>query len=525
MAGFADVGALLQAAGQKLAAGDHRGAEVHLREALKVAPQAASVHFMLGVVAATRGEHLGALQAFDAAIAIQPGFGQAMAQKARSLDALDRREEAVRLAEAADPLAPDPYSQDTIGVVMTRAGLHARAAEHYGRAARSGAAPGYIYNHAATLQFLGRFEEARDQYRKVLKRDPGHGPSWAGLVQITKQTKDANEIARLSVIASKSSGDAQAMYVLGHALAKAYDDIGDYAHAVEWLEKAKHQLRGRYDGAADAAMFAAAERSVALMGVGFKDARPIFVVGMPRTGTTLVERILTSHSEVASAGELSDLPYALKAATGVKADRMISAELIEAGMGVDLARLGRDYIARVRGTMGIAGRFVDKLPMNAFLAPLILQALPEARVVMLRRHPADVLVSSYRQDFAQAGRMLDYTLSLEATADHVVRFDHMARAFAGALPKERYCEVWYEEVVADLEAQVRRLLDFCGLGFEEACVRFEENASPVATASAAQVRQKVYASSVARWKKYRPGIDQALRRLVEAGVMGEGECF
>lgn len=523
MAGFADVWPLLQAAGQKLAAGDHRGAEADLRAVLKVAPQVAEAHFMLGVTAQMRGEHLAAVQAFDAAISVRPGFGQAMAQKARSLESLDRREEAVKLAEAADPLAPDPYSQDTIGVVMTRAGLHAKAAEHYGRAARSGAAPGYIYNHAATLQFLGRFDEAREQYRKVLARDPQHGPSWAGLVQITKQTKDQNEIARLSMIASRSEADAQAMYVLGHALAKAYDDIGDYAHAVEWLEKAKLRLRGRFDAGAETATFAAAERSIAAKAAGFAEARPIFVVGMPRTGTTLVERILSSHSEVESAGELSDFPDALKAVTGVKVDRMISGALIDAGMTADLARVGRDYAARVKGTMGFGGRFVDKLPMNALLAPLILQALPEARVVMLRRHPADVVVSSYRQDFAQAGRMLDYTLSLEATAEHVVRFDHMAKVFAGALPKDRYCEVQYEDVVGDLEGQVRRLLDFCGLGFEDACVRFEENASPVATASAAQVRQKIYASSVARWKKYRPGIDVALRRLVEAGVMSEAE--
>ncbi|MFT3725849.1 MAG: sulfotransferase [Hyphomonadaceae bacterium] len=523
MAGFADVGPLLQAAGQKLAAGDHGGAEADLRAVLRVAPQVAEAHFMLGVIAQMRGEHRAAVQAFDAAINVRPGFGQAMAQKARSLEALDRREEAVKLAEAADRLAPDPYSQDTIGVVMTRAGLHAKAAEHYGRAARSGAAPGYIYNHAATLQFLGRFDEAREQYRKVLARDPQHGPSWAGLVQITKQRKEQNEIARLSMIASKSEGDAQAMYVLGHALAKAYDDIGDYAHAVEWLEKAKLRLRVRYDAAGEAAMFAAAERSVAAKATGFAEARPIFVVGMPRTGTTLVERILSSHSEVESAGELSDFPYALKAATGVNADRLISAELIDAGMTADLARVGRDYAARVKGTMGFAGRFVDKLPVNALLAPLILQALPEARVVMLRRHPADVVVSSYRQDFAQAGRMLDYTLSLEATAEHVVQFDRMAKVFADTLASDRYCEVRYEDVVGDLEGQVRRLLDFCGLGFEDACVRFEENASPVATASAAQVRQKIYASSVARWKKYRPGIDVALRRLVEAGVMSEAE--
>jgi tetratricopeptide (TPR) repeat protein len=519
MAGFADIGPLLQAAGQKLAAGDHRGAEAPLREALKIAPHVAEVHFMLGVVAAMRGEHLAAIAAFDAAIRIRPGFGQAMAQKARSLDALDRREEAVKLAEAADPLAADPFSQDTVGVVMTRSGLHAKAAVHYGRAARSGAAPGYNYNHAAALQFLGRFEEAREAYRKCLRRAPEHGPAWAGLVQITKQTREANEIARLSMIASKSSGDPQAMYVLGHALAKAHDELGDYTSAMQWLERAKRQLRARYDPGADEALFAAAARSVTISATGYAGPMPIFVVGMPRTGTTLVERILSSHSRVASAGELNDFPNALKAATRITSDRLVSGGLIDAAMLANLGSIGRTYASRVQGAMGISGRFVDKLPFNAFLAPLILQALPDARVVMLRRHPADVVLSSYRQDFAGAGPAMDYTLDLEATARYVVRFEAMAQLFADALPQERYCEVRYEEVIADLEGEVRRVLASCGLEFEEACLRFDENPSPVATASAAQVRQKIYTSSVARWKRYRPGVDPALNVLIDGGLM------
>src|SRR5690606_6745907 len=169
------------------------------------------------------------------------------------------------------------------------------------------------------------------------------------------------------------------------------------------------------------------------------------------------------------------------------------------------------------------GRFVEKQPFNALLVPHILRALPDARVVMLRRHPADVVLSSYRQDFQHGTGMLDYTFSLETAAQYVVRFEAMAKRFGETLPNERYCEVSYEDIVADLEAEVRRLLTFCGLEFEEACLRFEENASPVATASAAQVRLPIYASSVGRWRRYRPLIDPALDILVAGGVMGADE--
>jgi hypothetical protein len=209
----------------------------------------------------------------------------------------------------------------------------------------------------------------------------------------------------------------------------------------------------------------------------------------------------------------------MRKATGARGGGMIDGALIDAAEKADVAAIGRGYVRAIRATQGFTGRFVEKQPFNALLAPHILRALPEARVIMLRRHPADVVLSSYRQDFAQTGGMLDYTFSLETTARYVVKFDAMARRFAETLPKDSYCEVTYEDVVANLEREARRLLAFCGLEFEEQCLRFEENASPVATASAAQVRQPLYSSSVGRWTKYRPAIDPALAILIEGGVM------
>jgi tetratricopeptide (TPR) repeat protein len=477
---------------------------------------------MLGVIAAQSGEHEAALKAFDRALELRPGLVQALAQKARSLDALGLRPDAIAAAEQAAG-AQDAYTLDTIGVVMTRAGLHSRAAEFYARAARTGNAPGYWYNYAASLQFVGRFEEARAAYRECLRRDPDHGPAWAGLVQITKQTKEQNEIATLTRIAERHAKDAQAAKVLGHALAKAYDDLGDVVAAMEWLGRAKAPFRDAYDAQADQALFAAAERNADAPGAGFAGAAPIFVVGMPRTGTTLVERILSSHSQIDSAGELDEFPRALKRVANVDAGRLITPELIDRGARADAIAVGRAYVESVRRSLGFSGRFVDKLPLNSFLAPLILRALPDARIVCLRRHPADAVLSGYRQDFAGSADMIGYAVGLEASARYYVRWDGMVRRFTETLPADRFMVIRYEDIVADLEGKVRRLLAFCGLPFEEACLRFEENSSPVATASAAQVRQPIYASSVGRWRKYRPAIDPALRILVEAGAMSREE--
>jgi hypothetical protein len=250
---------------------------------------------------------------------------------------------------------------------------------------------------------------------------------------------------------------------------------------------------------------------------------PILVVGMPRTGTTLAERILSSHSAVTSAGELSDLANVLKQASGVRSARLVQAELVEVGGSVDAGAVGRDYLARVEKRLGVTGRFVDKLPENAFLAPLILRALPEARVICLRRHPAATVLGNYRQAFAPGAGDVDYSFDLEDTARHVARFDAMVRSFEEKLPADRFMVVQYEDIVGDLEGQVRRMLAFCGLAFEQACVRFHENASAVATASAAQVRQPINAEGVGRWRRFRPAIDTALHVLVDAGVMDSAE--
>ena len=159
------------------------------------------------------------------------------------------------------------------------------------------------------------------------------------------------------------------------------------------------------------------------------------------------------------------------------------------------------------------------MPLNAFFTPIILAAIPSARVVCLRRHPADTVLSNYRQLFATSFSYYAYAYDLEATARYAVQFFQLIETYQARLPAQRFTILDYEALVADQEGETRQLLDFCGLDFQIACLNFHENDAPVATASATQVRQPLYSSSQGRWKSYRPAMDPALAILETAGLL------
>lgn len=519
------ISAKLAAAAQHLEAGRHEAAHGLCVEVLKAAPATGEAFMLLGVIAADHSNHAKAIELFDGAIRLTQRPARALALKARSLIALNRRADAITAVDSSAALDPaDAFTLDTLGVVLSRAGLHERATPFYQRATAGGGTAGQFYNLGASLQFLGRFEEARAAYRSCLAKAPHHARAWSSLTQITKATREANDIQALEAAFDARKGDADDALNLGHALAKVHEDIGDPAGAMMWLDRAKalKRVAKPYDEAFDDRLFAAAERSAGMArNGGYRDAVPIFIVGMPRTGTTLADRILSSHSEVTSAGELTDFALAMKRMAGTRSAYVLDEETLEAGAKLDAAKLGEAYVASVRNTLGLTGRFIDKMPLNVFLSAHILRALPEAHVICLRRHPADTVLANYRQLFATSFGYYAYANSIEDTARYFVRFDRMLRQFSRMLPADRFCELRYEDIVTDFEPAVRRLLDFCGLGFEEACLNFHENDAPVATASAAQVRQPLYRSALDRWKRYRPAIDPALRILADAGCLPE----
>lgn len=384
---------------------------------------------------------------------------------------------------------------------------------------------GFHYNYAAALQFSGDMDAACKAYRMCMEANPADG--LPAIVQITKQTEEDNELGALTALFTRHARDPDAALRIGHALAKANEDLRRPEAALDWLDKAKAEKRKliAHDPAEDVALFEAALRTATTLRERTEGTpgAPIFICGMPRTGTTLADRILSSHSGVTAAGELSDFALGLKHAARTRSPYVLDPETLDAAADTDLGQVGQDYLERVRGSLEIEGRFTDKMPLNILLAPVILAALPEARVICLRRHPADTVLSNFRQMFATSYSYYNYAYRLEDTARYYVAFDAMVRRFEEMLPANRFTVVHYERIVRDLETEVRRLLDFCDLPFEPQCLAFHENAAPVATASSAQVREPLYTSALGRWKRYEAGLKPALDILEAAGCLAPGE--
>lgn len=515
----------LRDAASKLAARDYRAAHALCLDVLKTNPSSAQAYYLLGILTADHGNHTRAVELFDRALAADATHAGALAQKARSLIALLERDRAVEAAEAAAALHPeDAHTLDTLGVVFSRAGLHARAVALYEAAIRANPDPAnYHYNLGAALQFVGQMDAARAAYEACLSRAPDDTRALSAIVQITRQTDEANDLPRLEAAFAATAADPDDALRVGHALAKAHEDMGHSDEALAWLKRAKAGKWAAlsYDPAQDAALFDAA---MALAdrppgGDGCEDGQPIFIVGMPRTGTTLADRILSGHSRVTSAGELADFGIALKRLAGTPSNLVLDVETLAAASGVDPPALGQAYLDRVKATLGLTGRFIDKLPLNVLYVPAILAALPNARILCLRRHPADTVLSNYRQLFATQFPYYNYAYDLAACARYYVCFDRMVRHFRAILPPDRFREVHYEHIVADIEGETRAMLNFCGLDFEPTCIAFHENTAPVATASSAQVREPLYTHSLGRWKRYEAGLAPALDILEAAGCL------
>ncbi len=307
-----------------------------------------------------------------------------------------------------------------------------------------------------------------------------------------------------------------------YALAKEYEDVGEYSRSWTHLEQGA-KLRRRhlqYDIQRDLAtvdwIIEAFPEAPSAAAPGFPTREPIFIIGLPRSGTTLVERILGSHSSVSSAGELNDFPLALVAAVSRSANvrSMPRQELVARSARIDFAALGRDYLERTRPATGHKPHFTDKMPLNYLYCGIIRRALPNARIVHLTRHPLAVCYAMYKALFKDG---YPFSYDLEEIGRYYIGYrklmDHWRRTLPGAIH-----DLSYERLVAGQEEETRRLLEFCGLEWQEACLAFHRNPAATTTASAAQVRQALYGSSVEQWRHYATQLEGLRRQLLAAGI-------
>lgn len=512
----------LQAGFAALAQHRIRDASEICRVLLSAAPKLVEGHFLVGLVALEARDRKMALSAFGSVTRLDPKHAAAWAQLARMFAQEGQVNRADRaLTEAVSHQAGDPVVQDLIGTVYQLLGdLDESRRWHERAVAGQPEHVPYLVNHANSLVFHGETAAAEAELRRILELQSDN-PQAHWILAGTRKATDRTHVEELQRLAGNERQHPRALAFLNYALGKELEDLADWDGAFDAYERGAQARRQtvEYDEPAEEAMFAALHEIYTpewLAGKpgGSDDPAPIFVVGQPRTGTTLVERIITAHSAVHSAGELQQFGLALRRLGNYRDPKRFSDALVRQAADIDSAALGEAYINTTRKLRGDRARFVDKLPPNYLYLPLILAALPKARIVHLRRDPMDACFASYKQLFADAYL---HSYDQREMARHHARYYQLMEAWRSRFPG-RFLDIAYEDIASDLEPNARALVDFLELPWESACLEFHKQSAAVTTASAVQVREPVHTRSIGRWRRYEARLGPMLETLREAGV-------
>lgn len=491
---------------------------------LLVAPQDTGVHYMAGVACMQTGQMTPALEHLRVAAAAQPPHADYLAAYARAMALTRQLGEARRLADRAMVLAPDDVQVlGMLGTVYRQANAHMQSANVFRRAVAL--APRQAPLHldlAYALNSLGDAVSAAHELEACIGLEPRHWYAHLLLAQLQRQTPEHNHLARLRELLAQYPGDPGAQLLLNVALGKECDDLGDYPQAFVHYTRGKAAgRRPGYDFARDQAMFDAITRAFpepeTAPPVGDPTREPVFIIGMPRTGTTLLDRVLSSHPDVHSLGELQAFATTLQRASGYPTALLGEADIAARTRHVDWAKLGADYLASVRPGSGRTSRFIDKMPHHFLYAGFIARALPNAKIVCLRRDPLDTCVGNFRHLFENESAFYDYSFDLADTGRYYIAFDRLMAHWRRVLPG-RILELPYESLVDDAESATRRLLDFCELPWNDACLHPEHNAAPVNTPNAWQVREPIYRRAIGHWRHYAAQLQGLRDQLAAAGI-------
>jgi tetratricopeptide (TPR) repeat protein len=423
-------------------------------------------------------------------------------------------------------LAADPTDRNYRTLYATTCvglGQHERAIELY-RALLPGAVqPADLHlSIAHSLKTLGRGDEAIREYREAADARTGFGDAYWSLANLKTYRFEDTELAAMRTAESAPAVSASDRYHLCFALGKALEDRGEYAESFACYERGNALKR-----AASRYRPEVLEQNTRLQievctpelfarnrGSGAQDKDPIFIVGLPRSGSTLIEQILASHSAVEGTQELADIPRMVVDLQGQdwnRAEPRYPAVLAQLD-AAQLNRLGKRYLADTRAYRTAEPRFIDKMPNNFRHIGLLHLILPNARIIDARREPMACCFGNYKQLFAHGQ---EFAYSIEDIARYYRTYLDLMRHWDAVLPG-RVLRIQHEDLVNDLEGSVRRLLEYCGLEFEPACLDFHKTERSVRTASSEQVRQPLYREGLEQWRHYEPWLGPLRTSLGDA---------
>lgn len=525
-----------------------------LRAACAMAPASAELRCELGRVLAVAGQAAAARDAFETATRLDPQQAEAWHFLGLNLGQSGQLEAAIAPLRRARALAPDnlrtlellaqaefeagdpadalplwqalhaqrPDDEATVlrlGETLNRLDHAAEARELYARAlAARPESPGLCVALAQTEEILGERDAAEAAYRRALALKPGWAYPLAGLLGLRRGQAAQADLDQAEQLLTGTRLDDADRALLGYELGKVHDARGEYRRAMaawDTANAARRRQVGEPDVAAlerrvDASLAFFDRALLARAGeLGDADTRPVFVVGMPRSGTTLLERIVGAHPRAFAAGELPDLSIIARHLPHGRGQPERWPHIPEDVAPADIAPAARRYLAALtRHAPADALRVLDKYPMNYYLLGLAGLMFPNARIIWCRRDPRDVAISIYGENFALAERLATRMDGI----GHLIRLQERMMAHWRQVLPQPMLELHYEDLARDPEGQARRVLEFLGLDWDPACLRFHEDAGGVQTPSRWQVRQPVHTRSVGRWKHY----EFALAPLLEA---------
>ena len=497
-------------------------AEQLYRQVLNNNPRNVDALRMLAMVAATAKRYDDAERLLHKAVGIAPDFLTAVVDLGRVLKEQDRFEEAIDCFKNAIAINPNnPHTHFLLASAYSPAALNHEAAREYRRALDLAPEhPGALLGLGNALKTIGKQDEAIKAYRDCIRVRPDNGEIYWSLANLKTYRFSDEQIAEMAARVDNPEGLTEQSEVnFLFALGKSHDDRQDYDKAWRYYARGngKQRMLAQYDPVQTETINDAIVEvfDKALLeekaGKGCPDRAPIFVLGLPRSGSTLVEQILASHSQVEGTSELPYLGRVAMSLNRNRADGVNYPEAVRELEAAHLTALGEDYInyAQLHRTEG-KPFFIDKMPNNFPTIGFLNLILPQAKIIDARRHPLDACVGNFRQHYAK-GQTFSYDLTDlgEYCLQYLRMMDHWHQALPG-----RILTVQYEEMVTDFENQARRLLDHCELPWEEACGRFYETERPVRTASSEQVRQPIYTDALNFWRNYERHLDE-LVEIVE----------
>ena len=466
-----------------------------IRQALQQIPRNPLYLCNLGVALANQGKFEEAIVAYRRAIGLKPDYAEAHSNLGVALTKQGKLEEAMAAYRWAIGLRPD-YAE--------------------------------AYNSMGfTLKELGQFDEARQCHLKAIELDPNMTIAYLNLADSHKFVRGDPYLVMMEALAAKREGLSNSdRFQLDFALGKAYADLEDHARSFWHLLSGNAGKRATmsYDEQFVLTLFDRIEAVfmpeliAAKSGCGDLSPMPIFVLGMPRSGTTLIEQIIASHPMVHGAGELPILSEVVLSVRGPDGKAISYPEFVPALDDSALKQIGARYIAAVRELAPESERVTDKLPSNYLFAGLIHLALPNAKIVHTIRDPVDTCISCFSKLF-DAGQ--NHTYDLGELGRYYRRYERLMAHWRRALPVGRILDVRYEDVVADLEGQARRIMAYCSLPWDDRCLSFHSTDRPIRTLSATQVRKPIYNSAIGRWRAYEAHLGPLLSAL---GIATRGEA-